>query len=136
MRTRTFPFLILSCLLLGCGSSGPFSYMPVSGKISYDDGSPLPSELTLVFIAQDAPEVKNSVPRAGIANVNASGVFDCVTSHKFGDGLIPGKHKVVIQLPRGQSTQPIVRQEYTSDETTPLIVDTADAPFDIKVPQP
>jgi hypothetical protein len=136
MRTRTFPFLFLSCILLGCDSSGPFSYVPASGKISYDDGAPLPSELTLVFIAQDAPEVKNLVPRAGIANVNASGVFDSVTSHKFGDGLIPGKHKVVIQLPRGQNAQPIVRQEYTSDETTPLIVDTADAPFDIKVPKP
>lgn len=135
MPTRVSRVLFL-CFLMGCGSSGPYSYVPASGKISYDDGSPLPSELTLVFIAQDAPEVKNSVPRAGIANVNASGVFDSVTSHKFGDGLIPGKHKVVVQLPRGYTGKALVAPEYTSEATSPLIVDTANVPFEIKVPKP
>jgi len=71
-----------------------------------------------------------------LANVDAEGKFDCVTSHKYGDGLIPGKHKVVIQNAAEQAGKPIVPKEFTSETTTTLIVDTKDLPFDIKVPKP
>lgn len=136
MRLR-YTMLILPLLAAaGCGSSGPFDYTPVSGTVKYDDGTPLPGSFKLIFYAQDAPSVGNATPRPARANVNDQGEFDCVTSHKYGDGLIPGKHKVVIQIAAERDGKPVLAREYTSSESTPLVVDTADAPLAIKVPKP
>ena len=129
--------LLLVCVLcIGCGSGGPFDYVRVSGKITYDDGTPIPGGCRLAFVAQDAAPVGNSYPRPGMANVDGEGKFDCATSYKYGDGLIPGKHKVVIQNVSEQSGKPAVPKEFTNEATTTLIVDTHDAPFDLKVPKP
>jgi hypothetical protein len=128
--------LVVSVSTTGCGSGGPFDYVPVSGKITYDDGTPLPGSCKLIFVAQDAPTVEGAHPRPARANVNAQGEFDVVTSHKYGDGLIPGKHKVAIQIGAGSDGKPAVPREYSSSEASPLIIDTADAPLEIKVPKP
>lgn len=136
MRLR-FSLIWLACLTAaGCGSSGPFDYTPVSGTIAYDDGTALPGSFKLIFYAQDVAPVGNATPRPARANVNDRGVFDCVTSHKYGDGLIPGKHKVVIQIATERDGKPVLAREYTSSESTPLVIDTADAPLAIKVPKP
>jgi hypothetical protein len=127
--------LVLISFAAGCGSGGPFEYVPVSGKVTYEDGSPLPGAFKLIFIAQDAAAVEGAHPRPARANVDAQGAFDCVTSHKYGDGLIPGKHKVVLQIGSGDG-KPAVAREYSSSESTPLVIDTADAPLEIKVPKP
>ena len=120
----------MSCI--GCGSGGPFDYVPVSGTVKYEDGTPFPADgIQLRFDAQDAPKVENAFPRPGLARLNAQGEFDSVTSYKYGDGLIPGKHKVAIE-----AGPTVVAKEYSSIATTPLVVDTNDAPFDIKVPKP
>jgi hypothetical protein len=124
-------------LLIGCGSGGPFEYENVSGKITYEDGSPIPVDgLRLRFIAQDAPQVDNAFPRPAFADVDSQGEFASVTSYKYGDGLIPGKHKVAIEKEGSPDVRPPVPKEYLSISTTPLMVDTADAPFRIKVPRP
>lgn len=129
-------FAALICTCLGCGSGSPFSYAKASGKISYEDGTPL-RNVRLQFVSQDAPAVEGAHPRPAVANVNDQGEFDCVTSYKYGDGLIPGKHKVAIDAGGSpENSTPVVPKEYTSIATTPLIVDTADAPFEIKVPKP
>jgi hypothetical protein len=128
--------LALTVLNVGCGSRGPFKYVLVSGKVSYDDGSPIPGGCKVVFTSQDAAPVGSAFPRPGIANVDAQGVFDCVTSYKFGDGLVPGKHKVVIQAANERDGKPVVPKEYANVETTPLVIDTANSPLDIKVPKP
>jgi hypothetical protein len=129
-------FTFLICLATGCGSSGPFDYEKVSGKITYEDGTPIPGATRLQFIAQDAPAVEGASPRPAVANVNAQGEFDAVTSYKYGDGLIPGKHKVAIEAGGDPTKRVPVPKEYLSPSTTPLIVNTAEAPFDIKVPKP
>jgi len=132
-----FLLAFICCLLIGCGSDGPFGYERVSGKIAYEDGTPIPGGgLRLRFIAQDAPQVENAFPRPAFAVVNEQGEFDCVTSHKYGDGLIPGKHKVSIEREGLPDARPPVPDAYLSTNTTPLTVDTEDAPFDIKVPKP
>ncbi len=115
---------------------GPFKYTRVSGKIEFEDGTPIPVGCRLIFVAQNVEAVGNSFPRPGMANVDADGNFDCVTSYKYGDGLIPGKHKVVIQSASEQSGKPVVPKECLSEATTPLEIDTADSPLDIKVPKP
>lgn len=126
--------ILLSVVLtLGCGSGGPFSYKKVNGTISYDDGSAVPG-VVLRFVALDAPKIENATPRPAFANADSQGKFDCVTSYKYGDGLIPGKHKVVIEV--DPNAKPVVPKEYTNVATTPLEVDTADSPFDIKVTRP
>jgi len=107
----------------------------VSGSIRYDDGSPIPANgIELRFSALDAPKRENAFPRPAVARINADGQFDCVTSYKYGDGLVPGRHKVAIDL--GSAPNPVVPKEYTSIATTPLEVDTQNSPFEIKVPKP
>jgi hypothetical protein len=127
--------LIMLAWCVGCGSGSPFKYVRVSGKVTYEDGTPIPAGCSLVFIAQDTAAVGNAYPRPGRATVDAEGKFDCVTSYKYGDGLVPGKHKVVIQTAAERDTKLVVPKEYASDNT-PLIIDTADAPLEIKVPKP
>jgi len=137
MRRRFWILLIAVLTQAGCGSSGPFDYTAVNGKVTYEDGSAIPGGgFRLVFIAIDAAPVGLAHPRPAMANVDANGQFDCVTSYKYCDGLIPGKHKVVIQSATEQETRPIVPKEYTSELTTPLIIDTNDSPLHIKVPKP
>lgn len=129
-----FTLLLLCMLLVGCGSGSPYSYQKARGKITYEDGSALPGGTVLRFVAQDAPAVPGATPRPALANADANGEFDCVTSYKFGDGLIKGKHKVVIEV--SPNAKPVVPKEYTTAATTPLIVDTAESPFELKVPRP
>jgi hypothetical protein len=124
-------------LLSGCGSSGsPFEYVKVSGKLSYEDGSPIPAEgIKLIFDSQ-APPIGNAHPRQGSAMVNPAGEFKDITSYKYADGLVPGKHKVSILYATDAKGKLLVPPECTKANSTSLLVDTADSPFDIKVPKP
>ena len=136
MRNRVW-FVLVCVFIAGCGSGSPFEYVKVSGSVRYDDGSPIPANgMELRFSALDAPKQENAFPRPAIARINENGQFDCVTSYKYGDGLIPGRHKVAIDLGTAPNPKPVVPKEYTSVATTPLEVDTKDAPFEIKVPKP
>jgi hypothetical protein len=131
-----FLFLVLASAA-GCGSGSPFDYVKVNGKVTYDDGSPIPNGgLRIRFAPVDPPKVENAVPRPAYAKFNEKGDFDSVTSYKYGDGLIPGKHKVAIEAADGPTNKLAVPKEYTSISTTPLVIDTADSPLDIKVPKP
>lgn len=129
--------ILVCCAFVGCGSQSPFDYVKASGKLTYEDGTPIPAKsIRLQFAAQDAPQIEGAHPRPAIANVNEAGEFDCVTSYKYGDGLIPGKHKVSVEQATDKAGQLLVPKEYASIGTTPLVVDTADAPLEIKVPKP
>ncbi len=130
-----FVMLAALCLntLSGCGND-PFSYVPVSGKVTYEDGSLIPGDDLQLFFYPIGGELNAKThPRPGQAIIDpATGQFSEVTSHKPGAGLVPGKYKVTVY-----SREPnIVPREYTIDTKTPLEVDTASVPFDIKVPKP
>lgn len=132
-----FVIVLFSCWCIGCGSGSPYSYVKATGKLTYEDGTPLPSRgIRLQFAAQEAPAVAGAHPRPGIANVNEAGEFDCVTSYKYGDGMIPGRHKVAIEQATDGKGQLLVPKEYTSIATTPLMIDTANLPLEIRVPKP
>jgi hypothetical protein len=136
LATRLVVFLILFCAA-GCGSGSPFKYVKVHGKVAYEDGSPIPmGGLRLRFVALDVPKVEHAFPRPAFASIDDKGEFDSVTSYKPGDGLIPGKHKAAIELSGAPGANIPVPKEYQSISTTPLVLDTADSPFDIKVPKP
>jgi hypothetical protein len=137
MPVARFVILLVLVCTAGCNSGSPFKYVKVRGKVAYEDGSPIPtSGIRLRFAALDAPQVEKAYPRPAFARVESNGEFDAVTSYKPGDGLIPGKHKVAIETGGGPSANIPVPKEYQSISTTPLVVDTADSPFDIKVPKP
>lgn len=126
---------IVCCL--GCGSGEPFDYIPVTGKVTYEDGSPIPaSGMVLQFIAEDVAAVDGMHPRPATASVDAQGEFKDVTSHKYADGLVPGKHKVALIYATDAKGKSLVPIEYTHAGTTPLVVDTATLPMVIKVPRP
>jgi hypothetical protein len=133
---QTAAVLVLA-LCAGCGGGGPFEYVPVTGKITYDDGSVIPAPgMKLQFIAQDVEPVDGMYPRPASADLNGQGEFTEATSHKYADGLIPGKHKVALMYATDANGKPVVPAEYTDSEKTPLVVDTANLPLEIKVPKP
>ncbi|WP_148072684.1 hypothetical protein [Bythopirellula goksoeyrii] len=137
----TSKLLVASFLLLllgGCGDSvSPYDYIPVTGSVTYEDGTPIPSGgFVLKFYALDAPEVKNMWPRPAQADIDSNGKFDCVTSYKYGDGLIPGKHRVAFFYATDKDGKLLVPKEYTLAGNSPLTVSTSDLPLAIKVPKP
>ena len=125
-------------VLVGCSGSGsPYDYVPVSGKVTYEDGTPLPTGgYSIKFFAMDAPQVAGASPRMGEAAVDAEGNFSAATSYKFGDGLIPGQHRVSFLYANDKDGKSLVPNEYTVPKDSPLIVDTANLPLEIKVPKP
>lgn len=127
--------LALACLA-GCGSSGPFDYVRVGGRAVYEDGSPVPGKYQLVFVSQTPPVDGKMFPRPAIAIIEEGGEFSMVTSHKYGDGLIPGKHKVFFSFRPAKLGEGVVPKEYRDEHTTTLEIDTADAPLEIKIPKP
>jgi len=132
-----FPILFCFAACLGCGSGEPFDYLPVKGKLTYEDGNPLPVDgIVLEFIALDVEPNEKSYPRPGSSKLNEQGEFACATSYKYGDGLVPGKHKVAIYYATDDQGNLLIPKEYTHITTTPLTVDTAETPFEIKVPKP
>ena len=137
MRTRCCIVVALLALSLGCGSSEPFQYVPAKGRVIYENGSPVPlGGARLLFFVQDVGASGEAVPRPALANLNAQGEFDVVTSHKYGDGLIPGKHKVVIQADAVRDGNQIFPDACTNVLFLFLFFDTAELPLVIKVPKP
>ena len=133
MRYSLVPLALLALTLMicGCGSS---EYVKISGKVTYEDGSLIPGErIELVFYpggvvrTESVADKSKKSPRPGRATVNSGdGTFDTVTTLRYGDGVMPGKLRVIVEaggIPR----------EYTSASTTPLIVDTKDSPFTLLV---
>jgi hypothetical protein len=130
-RWRLLPLLLVG-LTTGC-SDEPFSMKKVSGQITFEDGTPLPEGVWVWFYSLTPPIDAKTHPRPGVAYPDGHGKFDFVTSHKWGDGLVVGKHKVVIATNQRGAVPAGVPREYNDENKTPLEVDTADAPFDIKV---
>jgi hypothetical protein len=126
--------------LLGCSGGGnAWSPVPVSGKITYEDGSVIPAKsIRLIFVPQTPPKDSKTVPRNGVALVNAAdGTFDSATTYKAYDGVIPGKCKVIVNASDGErAASKKVPKGYDAEATTPLEVDTANSPFELKVKKP
>lgn len=128
--------------LVGCDDA-PFKIVPVSGKVTYEDGTPIPAErLSIMFYPQMQPVEGKFHPKAGVAEVDpATGEFDSLTTHKVGDGAIVGEHKVYIvpMTQRGEPAPPgLVPREFTNSQNTPLNakVEKRGDTFEFKIPNP
>jgi hypothetical protein len=138
-RDQRLNFFLASVVLCcaGCGDKGPFQYMPVEGKLTYEDGSPIPAaSIMLQFESLDAKPVGDMHPRPAMASVDSTGVFKNATSLKYADGLIPGRHKVALHYATDAKGKLLVPKPYTHLGTTPLEIDTGDGTIEIKVPKP
>lgn len=130
---------MVACLVAGC-SSEPFRLVRTSGKLTYEDGSPLPTKkgdpVLLMFLPQIPPLDAKTFPRRGTTVVDPeTGTFDSATTHTYGDGLVACRHKVVIsgapnKMPAG------VPVEYGSPTTTPLEIDAARQPLHLMIKKP
>ncbi len=137
MRRRTF--ILWFTVLFGCGSGEPYDLVPVSGQVTYEDGTLIAAErITLYFHSLAPPINAKTHPRPSTAEVEpATGKFDLATTAQYGDGIVAGRHRVTL-IVRGTENLPVdtIPQHYMSHETTPLEVDAADAPFDFKIARP
>ncbi len=133
---------LLTCGLAGCGGEpNPYAYVKQGGSVSYDDGTPIPAaEIRLTFIPQDAKAVdlKTAVPNGHVTITSGDGKFTEITSHKPGDGLVPGMHKVTIQaFDKNEKELDAIPAEYKEAGKTPLLVDTSKPDtFNIKIKKP
>jgi hypothetical protein len=131
----------LFTLLLGGCSNGddPFSYAKVSGTVTYEDGSLIPANSMKVSFISETEAVGNKFPKPGSALVDEkTGKFGCPSSHNPFDGLVRGKHKVLILAGAGGALPAsLVPPEYADRNKTPLEADT-DKPdsFNLKVRKP
>lgn len=131
---------VLLAAILGCGGE-PFDILPVTGKVTYEDGSVIPAkELRVEFIPQTPPLNAATHPRPGMAYPNpADGTFSAATTHKYGDGLTVGKHKVIVRsLDEMENETDAVPKQYRSMDTTPLEIEVASGKthLELKVKKP
>lgn len=134
------PGLLVVAALAGCGSSNPYSTVKVSGQVTYEDGSLIQAEeISLLFVSQIKAVDAKTKPRDGTARVNvADGTFSCASTYDYGDGLIPGEHRVAIQpMKDGVPVAGAVPAAYIDPGTTPLktVVEPGSKPLVLKVPR-
>ena len=128
----------ISALLAGCGSDGPFEYVAVTGKVTYDDGTLIPvSGLKIYFHCLEPPKDGMHV-RPGISSVGSDGTFKDITTYRYADGLVLGKYKVSLICEEGGGLTPKIPKEYALPEKTPLRVEVTESGqfLEVKVPKP
>jgi hypothetical protein len=120
-------------------TSDPFTYHRVSGRVVYEDGIPIPAgDLTLTFVPMVGTAGGARHPRPGHATVmTETGDFACASTRRHGDGLVAGRHKVLVTGPnRLPLAKEVLSADYAAYDTTPLEVDTRTQRFDIIVKRP
>jgi hypothetical protein len=128
----------------GCGSGTAFPMDRVEGRVRYEGGSLVPSPSIIVRFEPLRPPIDAKThPKAGMAKVDPrDGSFKQVTTYKFGDGIVRGRHKVLLSDgtaaagPEDDADKSLIPQEYRDGATTPLEVDSRDSPFTFEIPKP
>ncbi len=133
-----FAVTLISISVIGCGNSGPYSMVKVTGSVKYEGGSLIDANRIIVnFLPQVEAVDAKTHPLLGRAELNvATGEFDLVTSHKYGDGVVKGKHKVFLSIDGGVTpAEELVRAEYLSADATPLTFDTSEGVLQLSIPR-
>jgi hypothetical protein len=135
--------LCVLVLALGCNSE-PFSFVKVSGKITYADGSLIPGKALMVtFVPLERKTSGKDVAGNAIGYLNLNdGTFAGLTTHKPMDGAVPGKYKVtLVCIDPGEPGQAIadpVPKRYQDAEQSPWQVEVSRSSrhFDLTVEKP
>jgi hypothetical protein len=126
-------------VLGGCGGTGsPFESVPVSGKVTYEDGTAIPVQGIKVYFHCLEPPQEGMHPRPATVGVGTDGAFSDVTTYKYADGLVLGEHKVSLVCLEGGKLTPKIPKAYAVPATTPLRVQITESGqfLEIKVPKP
>jgi hypothetical protein len=135
------PLFFLAMLLLaavGCHRN-PYACVPVSGKVTYEDGTLIPADrIRLTFISQSPQPDPKVQPRPGMATVDVkNGEFKSVTTYTANDGIVAGEHKVLVMCYIGREMRTdLVDKDYADSNLTPLTVKSSESPFELKVKKP
>jgi len=133
MRTDLLLFLLFACFFVsGCGSA----HEPLSGKVTFEDGSPLPKG-EVIFVT-DSFQAVGTIQEDGTYTVGSLGMAD---------GLPPGTYRVYISeavehlggdIDAPTDDRPLVAAKYTAADTSGLTceVPAEDNRFDITVTPP
>jgi len=120
----------------------PFDLVPIHGKVTFEDGSRIDAEsILMTFNPVSTGAVGPMTAPGAKAQVNvADGTFDAVSTRRPNDGIVPGRHKVVVvSLKKGHNGMPVatkvVPARYQKESTTPLEIEvsSADQLVEIKV---
>ncbi|MEO2046068.1 MAG: hypothetical protein ABGX16_05785 [Pirellulales bacterium] len=134
MRIKSMDCCFLGLLVavvssIGCGSDMPFDLVPVQGKVTYEDGSLIQTDSILVTFNPVNPKREGKMIAPGgqtYANV-VDGTFAGVSSRRPNDGLVLGRHQVVVVSFASGREGPIptdaVPRKYHKMRTTPLEVE-------------
>lgn len=128
-----------AAVAIGCSGGAPYEMIDVAGTVKYEDGSLIAADSIMVkFSPQAAPVDPKTHPRPAIASVDVSdGTFAFATTHKHADGIVAGKHKVlVIAYGKNGKGTDVVPKAYEHPTTTPVELDAGDSPFEIRVQKP
>ena len=110
----------------GCGGGSPYKILPVTGKLTYSDGSLIPADqIRVTFVPQAEAIDQKTHARHGIAYLDEeTGEFTSMTTSKYGDGATVGKNKVQIigTDENGQPSKAIPRK-YADPATSGLEVE-------------
>lgn len=133
--------LTLGAVSLGCKGE-MFPIVPITGKVTYDDGSLINAGMLQVqFVPTQEPvEGKFHPPQSGADVEVSTGEFKECRMRNGKLGVLKGKHKVlIISLSKDGFKKTFeVPKEYHSVETTPLTVDIEkkDQVVTLTVPKP
>lgn len=142
------PALLATMLLVGIAvavrgcfarSDDPFRYVQVSGKVCYEDGAQIPAAgLVLTFIPLETVSAEKRFARPGSALVAAeTGEFQYATTRKPKDGIVFGRHRVVLSVSGKEPlSDDVVPAVYRDQTQSPLEVDTRNQPFEIRIKRP
>ncbi len=128
-------------LLAGCGGSEPYRVIPISGTVSYEDGSLIPAyRIIVMFVPQVEALDSKTYPKPGEALVDpADGTFSEMTTYDYADGAVSGEHKVTVKATdEDENLTAAVPVEYTDVTTTPLKVTVSreSTTFDLEIAKP
>ncbi|MBA4065618.1 MAG: hypothetical protein C0501_18265 [Isosphaera sp.] len=122
-RARRTAALLTLAALAGAAGCGSGRY-PVTGRVTYDDGSPLP-EGSVVGECRDGPD-----PVMARGNVGPDGRFEWGTE-RAGDGAKPGKYKVIV-VPRTLSNAELAQGMVSAVDGKFTRYDSSGIEFEVK----
>ncbi len=137
--------VFVGVMLTGCRSEMPFELVPIHGKVTYEDGGLIPADsITVTFNPVDAPTENGMTPPGAQTQLRVEdGTFDGVTTRRPNDGVLLGRHKVVVlSFDARADGRPVASkaapEPYRKVQSTPIEVDIRepDQYLEIKIARP
>ena len=130
---------LMLCIASSCGSQ-PASTYPVTGKVTYPDGSPVTGGM-VEFEPRETASGQRDCARGAI---QPDGSYS-LSTFREGDGAVPGHHRVVVQdlypsddpQPGARTWKPALDPRFRRYETSGLQYDVKPEPnvIHIRLPQ-